>query len=201
MTATSLRDGQNRSKHGPTSTRRQRWARRAGVATAAVALCIPGLIAAATPTSAGTVGCTDPSSACVISAATTYLIAIVSHNSSGVRLAPTAIRTENGVDTGDSGPAIAKDLATNPQYLVVHDIHDVRWFVSGDEAFALYLLDAAVPVVGTHFATSHIAERFQVEGGLITQIEAIDCTHPGLIPDTERTATPDVLVSEQCLGQ
>lgn len=200
MTATRLGHHVDRSDQG-IGRRRRRWARAAGLMSAAVALSVPGLVLAASPTAAGTTGCTDPSSACVIAAATTYLNAIVSHNSGQVRLAPGAIRTENGVDTGDSGPAIAKDLATNPQYLVVHDIHDVRWFVSGDEAIALYLLDAAVPVLGTHFATTHIAERFQVEGGLITQIEAIDCTHPGLTPDTERTATPDALVSEQCLGQ
>jgi hypothetical protein len=161
---------------------------------AILTVCVPTvMVIGTTPTAAGVTYCTDSSRACVISAATSYLDALVSHNSSQVRLAPTAIRTENGYDTGDSGPQIANDLATNPQYLIVHDIRDVRWFVDGDQAIAMYLLDAAVPDLGTHFATTHLAERFQVENGLITQIEAIDCTHPGLTPEPERSQTIDAL--------
>jgi hypothetical protein len=118
-----------------------------------------------------------------------------------VRLAPSAIRTENGSDTGDSGSQIAHALATSPEYHIVKDVRDVRWFVDDNEAIAFYLIDAQVPGVGTQIATVHLAERFKVDDGLITQIEAIDCTHPGLVPEPERAPTIDSLVSEQCLGQ
>jgi hypothetical protein len=186
---------------GVGEARRSTSWRRVLSTSAILAVCVPAVIAVGSPTSAGTAYCTDSSRACVISAATSYLNALVSHNSSQVRLAPSAIRTENGYDTGDSGPQIANDLATNAQYLVVHDVRDVRWFVDGDQAIALYLIDAAVPVVGPEFATVHLAERFQVEGGLITQIEAFDCTHPSLTPEPERMTPIVALVNEQCVGE
>jgi hypothetical protein len=158
------------------------------------------MIGLSIPTGAGTTHCTDASSACVISAANAYLGALVSHNSTQVPLAPGAIRTENGVDTGNSGPQIAKDLATDPEYLVVHDIRDVQWYVAGDDAIAFYLLDATVPYVGTHVATSHIAEHFEVQNGLIERIEAIDCSHPGTTQESARTSTVEPLATEQCFG-
>jgi hypothetical protein len=175
-----------------------RWAL---VAAGVLTMSTPVAIGLTLPSGAGAapVTCTDSSRACVIAAATTYLNALVSHNSSEVRLAPNAIRTENAYDTGDSGPGIANDLATNPQYLLIHDIRDVRWFVDGDQAIAFYLLDV---INGLQIATTHVAERFQVDSGLIQQIEAIDCTHPSLLaPEGERMPTPDPLVAEQCLGQ
>jgi hypothetical protein len=181
--------------------RRFTTGRRLIASGAILALSLPAALAVASPTSAGTVYCTDSSRTCVISAATSYLDALVSHDSSQVRLAPSAIRTENAYDTGDSGPQIANDLATNAQYLVVHDVRDVRWFVDGDQAIAFYLIDAAVPGVNVQFATVHLAERFQVESGLITQIEAIDCTHPGLTPEPERISPIVALVNEQCVGE
>jgi hypothetical protein len=198
-----LRTRQLANPNSEVPARNRRSVRRRLIALGSIfTLVVPiAMVSMATPTGAGAAYCTDSSSACVISAATTYLDALVSHNASGVRLAPDAIRTENGFDTGDGGAAIANDLATNPQYLVVGGIRDVRWFVDGDEAIAFYLLYATVPVLGTQFGTTHLAERFQVENGLITQIEAIDCTHPGLVPDTERTSTLTPLVSEQCIGQ
>ncbi|GAB2573286.1 hypothetical protein ISP15_04365 [Dyella jejuensis] len=145
-------------------------------------------------------GCTDTSRTCVIAAATTYLNALVSHNAAQVLLAAGATRTENGVDTGDSGAQIANDLQTNPQFLLISGIRDVRWFVDGDNAMALYLIDTAVPLTGVHVATVHIAERFQVDNGLITQIEAFYCTHPGLTEETERMPSAVTLFSEQCFG-
>jgi hypothetical protein len=159
-----------------------------------------GVVGLATPTGAGTVGCTDASRACVISAANSYLNALVSHDGNEARLAPSAIRTENGIDTGDGGPEIASELTNSAQYKVIEDIRDVRWFVDGDEAIALYLIDIAIPVVETHIATVHVAERFEVVNGLITQIEAFYCAHPGVTPETERSTSSEPLVSEQCFG-
>jgi hypothetical protein len=144
--------------------------------------------------------CTDTSRTCVIATATSYLNALQSHDASQVPLAPTAIRTENAVDTGDSGAQIANDLQTNPQYQLISGIRNVRWFVDGDNAIAMYLLDTAVPGTGVHAATAHLAERFQVQNGLITQIEAFYCTHPGVAPEAERTPASVAVFSEQCFG-
>ena len=165
-----------------------------------IAICASSLVAIGTPVDAGTSFCTNSSTSCVIAAGNSYLKALVSHNVSELQIAPSAVRTENGIDTGDGGANIAHMLATNPEYLVVKDIRDVRWYVSGDNAFALYLIDTAVPDLHTQVATVHVAERFMVAAGLITQIEAFYCAHPGLTPQTERTTSAVEIASEQCFG-
>lgn len=177
--------------------------RYSAVKSCGVALCVFLMTALSTQAvhAQATPGCTDSSRMCVMAAATTYLNALVSHNASQVWLAPAAIRTENGVDTGDSGAGIANDLQTNPQFLLIKDIRDVRWFVDGDNAIALYLIDTSVLGTGLPVATAHVAERFQVEQGLITQIEAFYCTHPGLVPESQRESSAVTLFSEQCFGE
>jgi hypothetical protein len=101
----------------------------------------------------------------VIDAATKYLDALVSHDASEVPLAPDAWRTEQGRNSG-RGP---DDIRTKTESEVMHGItgiRDLRWFVDGNDAVGLYLLDAGS-------RTAHIAERFRVIDGLIHEIEAI----------------------------
>lgn len=137
-------------------------------------------------------GCTDASSACVISAASKYIDALVSHHGADVPLATNAYRTENGMVTGTSGAGIRNDLETNQGDRAISGVRDVRWFVAGDEATAFYLMDTAAPNQPTapHTTTVHLSERFKVDGGLIHQIEAIFWINPGLTPDTSGWPPP-----------
>jgi hypothetical protein len=130
-------------------------------------------------------GCTDASSACVTSAASKYIDALVSHQAAGVPLAANAYRTENGMVTGTSGAGIRNDLETNQGDRAISGVRDVRWFVAGDEATAYYLMDTTAPGQPTapHTTTVHLAERFKVDVGLIHQIEAIFWITPGTSPD------------------
>ncbi len=111
----------------------------------------------------------------VIAAAEQYLFhGLVEHDPDKVPLAPNAIRTEQGHNTGTSGEAIAKSLRSDIMN-VIQGIRNVRWIVEGDQAVAWYDLDTTrteTPVL--------IAERFRVENGLITEIEALFHT-----PETE----------------
>jgi hypothetical protein len=143
--------------------------------TLAVALLRPAL---AGPT-AGEGGCRR---ACVVAAASKYLEALVSHDAGDVPLAAHARRTENGFETGNSGEEIRRNLEEAPYYRVITGMRDVRWFVEGDQATAYYLLDTSTFPETVHTSTVHLAERFRVEGGLITEIEAIFWVNPGLEP-------------------
>jgi hypothetical protein len=127
--------------------------------------------------------CHDNSGRCMISAATTYLDALVSHDATHVRLAPDVIRTEEGSNTGTGAAAIRTSLSLPTFDEAIIDMRDVRWFVDqpDHEAIAFYLLDVGaipnplVPFVRPTTATGtvHLSERFKVENGLISQIEAI----------------------------
>ena len=129
--------------------------------------------------------CTDTSRECVIDAAGTYIAALVSHKGDDVRLAPNARRTENGLVTGSSGEEIRNDLETNQGDAAITGSRDIRWFVDGENAIAYYLLDTSgiPPITGPHTATTHLAERFRVVNGLITEIEAIFWAMPGPTPE------------------
>ena len=129
--------------------------------------------------------CNDNSEQCMISAATTYLDALVSHDTSHIRVAPHVIRTEEGGRTASSAIDIIKSLSIPTFDESIIDRRDTRWFVDkpNHEAVAFYILDVGAepnlptllpfvrPTVPT--ATVHLTERFKVDNGLITQIEAI----------------------------
>ena len=127
--------------------------------------------------------CHDSSEQCMISAATTYLDALVSHDATHVRLAPNVVRTEEGIFTTVSAGTIKTLLTPPTSEESIIDKRDVRWFVDkpDHEAVAFYILDVGtppkplVPFVRptTPPITVHLSERFKVENGLITQIEAI----------------------------
>ena len=101
----------------------------------------------------------------MISVATRYLDALVSHRGDDVPFAVDCRRTERGQNTGASGDEIRTQLASE----IMHGItgyRDVRWFVDGDDAIAFYVLDAYGMAVT-------IAERFLIRDGAIHEIEAI----------------------------
>jgi hypothetical protein len=156
------------------------------------------VIAATTVASAVTIAvhaadstpCSDSSRACVIATANTYIQGLVSHDGSKVPLAGNARRTENGMVTGTSGPGIANDLGTNSGDKAVYDARDIRWFVDGDQATAYYLRDTSTPgSTSPHTATVHLSERFKVDNGLISEIEAIFWINPGPTPDSDCWST------------
>jgi hypothetical protein len=81
---------------------------------------------------------------------------------------PNATRTENGVNTGATGDAIAEAFA-NPVFTVITGIENLHWTVDVQrgEAFATFDLTT------TRSATpTRIFERFLVEDGLLKEIEA-----------------------------
>lgn len=161
------------------------WKVSAGVAVGAAVVGAAVVFGPLAPRARASGNCTDASSECVVSAASKYINALVTHDGSKVPLAANAYRTENGNVTGTSGDGIRNDLNTNQGDKAISDVRDIRWFVAGDEATAFYLFDTALPGQPTapHTTTVHLSERFKVDQGLIRQIEAIFWINPGPTPD------------------
>jgi hypothetical protein len=103
-----------------------------------------------------------------IATSNTYLRSLVTHDTSDLQVAPTVVRTEEGTVTANGAKEICKG---NQGPVTVEDavigMREIRWVVSdGDQAIAFYLLDSPT-------SPTYIAERFQVDHGLIQHIEAI----------------------------
>ena len=62
-----------------------------------------------------------------------YVDALVSHNTSEVRLHPDCTRHEMGVKTGRNGGHIARSLAFGPQFKLIHEVSDFTATVDGDQ--------------------------------------------------------------------
>jgi hypothetical protein len=118
--------------------------------------------------------CTDASAACLRSATDTYLDAVVSHEAANVRLAPDVRRTENGSVTGKDAAEIRKALQPPGLIQLVLGKRAVRYTIDVDhqEVVAVYLLDTGFPP-NIRLVTSYVMERFRIENGLITEIEAV----------------------------
>jgi hypothetical protein len=123
-----------------------------------------------------------------IDTALTYLRSLVTHDTSELRVAPTAHRWEEGglnaetaqeLCDGNQGPVTIEDA--------VLSMRQLKWsVVDRDNAIAFYYLDSPT-------SPTYIAERFKVDNGLIQEIEAIfyiDTT--GLVVGPESVASkPD----------
>ena len=130
--------------------------------------------------------CTDNSRACMIAAATAYLDSIIAHDASNVPFAPDIRRTEQGHVTAQGESQIRQlqkmqpDMAgrANTRFVVDEQSHTVVAYtllkVTGAKADPnrKTFTDGAPPSQ-TKPSTVHLAERFKVEKGLITEIEAI----------------------------
>jgi hypothetical protein len=154
--------------------------------------------------------CNDNSEQCMIAAASTYLDALVSHDATHIRLAPDVVRTELGGNTGTGADAIRTSVSLPTPDESIIDRRDTRWFVDkpNHEAVAFYILDVGVPpkpllpfVRPTEATgTVHLSERFKVDNGLITQIEAIfsvstkPCETDNWPPDEVPPVCPNGLV-------
>jgi len=137
-------------------------------------------------------GCTDDSAACMIAAASAYLDSIVAHDASKVPFAADVRRTEQGRVTAQGEQQIRAlqklqpDMAgrANTRFFVDRQSHNVVAFtllkVTGAKADPTRktFTDGAPPEQAKP-STVHLAERFKVEKGLITEIEAIFETESG----------------------
>jgi len=119
--------------------------------------------------------CADDTRPCMIAAATSYLEGIVHHDGSKVLFAPDVRRTEQGHDTGQGEAVLRAALLKMPPMLGYRNTRIIT-----DEKthqliyFTLLRLDNEAgksSVAGP--VTVHLAERFKIERGLITEIEAI----------------------------
>ena len=126
--------------------------------------------------------CTDDSRECMIAAAASYLEGIVHHDGSRVPFAPEVIRTEQGKITGRGAAELRSSLAkeldstsySNTRFFVDEKQHDVIYFtllrISAADSLTA---PGREPRLSTKPMTIHLAERFKVEHGRITEIEAI----------------------------
>lgn len=138
--------------------------------------------------------CTDDSRECMIAAAKAYLDSIVTHDASKVPAHPNIKRTEQGRVTAVGEQALRDSQKLQPDM----DGHrNTRFFV--DEKTKNVVAYTLLRVTGkqadpnrkTFFtgrpeasqprppSTVHLAERFKVEKGLITEIEALFTTETG----------------------
>jgi hypothetical protein len=137
--------------------------------------------------------CRDPSRACVLEAANSYLEAVRSHDGDRARLAPEVKRTRNaGEQTAETQwytrdeMADSLDESEDP----VNAVHSIDWVIDGDEAIAFYAIDASYEERGPQAAQTWLAERFHVTAGEIDEIEAIFFFAPG-VGNTDRGWTTD----------
>lgn len=106
----------------------------------------------------------------VVVPACTYLAAIESHDGSKILAAPNVWRIENGKNTAKSATELKESMGNHWFVDYVQDMRDIRWYVSGDEAIAYYILDIKNQ---PSIKSTQITERFKVSKGLITEIEAV----------------------------
>lgn len=138
--------------------------------------------------------CTADTRKCMITAATAYLDALTHHDASKVPFAPDVRRTELGRVTGTGETNIRENTKSQPD-MAGHA--NTRFFV--DEKTHNVVAYTLLRIPGTKAdpnrksmadklppqpSTVHLAERFKVERGLITEIEAIFIVEGGTMDGT-----------------
>ena len=138
--------------------------------------------------------CTDDSRDCMITAAKAYLDAITTHDAAKVPLHPNVRRTEQGRVTGEGEIKIRENTKFQPD-MAGHG--NTRFFV--DETTHNVVAYTLLRIPGTKAdpnrptmadkltpqpSTVHLAERFKVEKGLITEIEALFTIEGGKMDGT-----------------
>lgn len=127
--------------------------------------------------------CTENTRACMIVTAKTYLDALVAHDASKVPFAPDVRRTEQGRVTGVGEDELRASTKLQPD-MTEHD--NTRFFVDKETGNVIAYTLLRIPGTkadpnrktysdGLEVKTStvHLAERFKIENGLITEIEAL----------------------------
>ena len=134
------------------------------------------------------VHCTDSSRECVVAAATAYLNGIVAHDPTNIPLAENAQRWENGINTAANAEKLRYSIKNDFGIKSVRGIRELRWIVEGNQAVGFFLMDSVFPIT-----TTHIAERFQVENGMITEVENIFCASANHTPESSKMPSPTSL--------
>ncbi|HJR89490.1 MAG TPA: hypothetical protein VJ782_04950 [Aeromicrobium sp.] len=75
-----------------------------------------------------------------ISAAESYVDALVSHTAEAVPFSPDCIRIENGLKTGFSGRHLRRSLDRGPQYRIIDAATDRTFTVDGDHVHAAFTI-------------------------------------------------------------
>jgi hypothetical protein len=131
----------------------------------------------------GQPSCTDDSRQCMITAATSYLEGVVHHDGSKVLFAPDVVRTEQGHNTGKGEATLRAALLKMPpmlgygntRFVVDEPRHQLVYFtllrLNNKESRPMASQPGQSSELGP--VTVHLAERFKIEHGLITEIEAI----------------------------
>jgi hypothetical protein len=135
--------------------------------------------------------CTDSSRECVISAATAYLNGIVAHDPANIPFADNVQRWENGVNTAMNAEQLRNSIKNDAGIKLVKGIRDLKWYVDGEDAIAFFVMDAAIGK--SYVGTTHIFERFHVENGLISEVEATFCYSFTLTPEDGKIQPPTKL--------
>jgi hypothetical protein len=128
--------------------------------------------------------CTDDSRQCMITAATSYLEGLVHHDGSKVLLAPNVIRGEQGRMNIRDEASLRKSLDHEPamvgysnlRFVVDTETHQLVYYALLGLSMRADQVPAGTPPGPV---TVHLAERFKVEHGLITEIEALFYNQPG----------------------
>lgn len=122
--------------------------------------------------------CTDSSRECVIEAATAYLNGIVAHDPTNIPLADDVQRWENGINTANNADKLRDSIKNDIGIKTVTGVRELRWFVDGNQVIGFFLMDSNYPWSQKYFGTTHIVERFQVENGMIKEVENVFCASP-----------------------
>jgi hypothetical protein len=113
----------------------------------------------------------------IIAVATSYLDALVSHDSASARLADDVRRVGNGASVVEGADALRAIIEREP----VASIASPQWVVDGQHAAAVYHLEADLSRATQTdtfgppdtWLPTYVAERFTVVDGLITDIEVV----------------------------
>lgn len=108
----------------------------------------------------------------VVSVATTYLDALISHDADAVPLADHVRRRNNGKVMAENADELRAVIRREPEVAT----HGFRWIVDGDHAVTFFDLEAHL---GGDPIPAYIGERFTVRDGLIEEIEVVHAARPG----------------------
>jgi hypothetical protein len=123
-----------------------------------------------------------PSDGELISAAKSYVDALVSHDPSGVPFHPDCVRIELGLKTGRNGDHLRRSLSRGPQFRLIHAIGDFEARVEGGDGAKRSSTQLGRTVHVTFYVHVHpkplrpralVTESFEFdESGRITKIVA-----------------------------
>lgn len=146
----------------------------------------PAVSPAVAPDKAG--WCKKSTPRCAIRAARSYLTALPTRDYRKTQLHDDVRRTQNADTTGLSADDVRRNGRDPHPDAVITGVRDLRWFVArrgnGFEVISFSLADTStLPKTAVHTGTIHLANRFRVVKGLLTEIESVYWIAPGTTPE------------------